>query len=163
MQFHWLLWWLGVIIYWTSTLCEIWHTLPHLILLTSLEGRIIIISFYSWTDGARTLPPERHQEWRTRNASVAQLRPLPPSTELNAQPGAEFQDNGQKELEPRDPEAWVLKAAPGSRASDLLLNHSRLLLPINIKIGAYLGLRSAVTVIAGTGKCSVTGRACGLT
>lgn len=46
------------------------HTLPHLILLTSLKGKIILISFYRWTNCVRTLPPEKHWKWWRKNANV---------------------------------------------------------------------------------------------
>lgn len=54
----------------TSLWPQILHTLPHLILLTSLKGKIILISFYRWTNWVRTLPPEKHWKWWHKNAHV---------------------------------------------------------------------------------------------
>ena len=94
--------------------------------------------------------------------SVAQPRPPPPSMGLPAQLVPGFQEMDRQSSSPRSQrrEFFEQLLAAGLRASAKLFWMTS---PRKYKMGACLGLGTAVTVRAGTGNCSVTGKACGLT
>ena len=133
---HWLSWGLDVSIYCKSCVEELCNTLPPAILLTTLDGRMITASLYRGAGWVRALYQGNAQS-RSRGAAVAQLRPLPLPR------GSPLRSSPQSQTAVTTFPFYVTSSYP-------------------CKSTCLPSLRAAVTAIAGTGSCSVTGKASGL-